>query len=237
MSTAEHGTRFCSSCSKGVVDFSNFSDDQIKVYFLQHTGDVCGRLTQEQVNTIYQLDNKSDKRVGVSPYLFSTLLSLGIAGNVRSAAPVPMQIEADSSKHSNNDAQKSNTIFGSVMDDKGEPIPFASISIKDVASNTAADFDGKFQLYVPDSLIGKTITVVFSSVGYRRQEMEMFIAPTLPRSMSMSMIMRAQSENANETGVVTMVMGGISGRITYLQKRTVWRTMTSPFRRLARLLR
>lgn len=45
--------RFCTSCSKSVVDFTGQTDFQIKNYLIEHKGqEVCGRLTNLQLNRI-----------------------------------------------------------------------------------------------------------------------------------------------------------------------------------------
>src|SRR5689334_10499045 len=42
--------KFCASCQKTVVDFTNMSDREIIEYFSKSKGSVCGRLTDEQLS-------------------------------------------------------------------------------------------------------------------------------------------------------------------------------------------
>ena len=43
--------KFCSSCSKSVIDFSNKTDIEIQKYFIEHRGqNICGRFKKTQVN-------------------------------------------------------------------------------------------------------------------------------------------------------------------------------------------
>jgi hypothetical protein len=49
--TPNNNGRFCSSCSKNVIDFTNMLPDEIQVYFQQHSN-VCGRIKQSQLNSI-----------------------------------------------------------------------------------------------------------------------------------------------------------------------------------------
>jgi hypothetical protein len=52
MTPNEQG-RFCGSCQKTVVDFTNFSAEDIQKYFTKHYGQkVCGRFKQQQLNSI-----------------------------------------------------------------------------------------------------------------------------------------------------------------------------------------
>jgi hypothetical protein len=42
--------RYCSACSKTVIDFTNYSDQEIADYFIARKGQsTCGRLMREQV--------------------------------------------------------------------------------------------------------------------------------------------------------------------------------------------
>ena len=48
MTPAQHG-KFCSACSKQVVDFSLMSDNQILKYLSGQSGKVCGRFDAQQL--------------------------------------------------------------------------------------------------------------------------------------------------------------------------------------------
>src|SRR5258708_26400417 len=58
------------------------------------------------------------------------------------------------------------TITGKIIDEKGNPIPSASITVKGSKKGTNADQNGNFSLPVPAA----AKTLVFSSVGYGSQE-------------------------------------------------------------------
>jgi hypothetical protein len=49
--TPNDNGRFCSSCSKNVVDFTNMLPDEIQVYF-QHHSNVCGRFKNSQLDSL-----------------------------------------------------------------------------------------------------------------------------------------------------------------------------------------
>lgn len=48
MSQKEQG-RFCSVCAKDVVDFTAMSDQEVKSYFTNYKGSLCGRFNQNQL--------------------------------------------------------------------------------------------------------------------------------------------------------------------------------------------
>jgi len=49
--TPNKNGRFCGSCSKNVVDFTNMLPDEIQVYFQKHNN-VCGRFKKSQLNSL-----------------------------------------------------------------------------------------------------------------------------------------------------------------------------------------
>ena len=57
---------------------------------------------------------------------------------------------------------KSHTITGSIIDDKGSPIPSASITMKGTTQGTTSDAKGVYHITVSKS----SGTLVFSAVGY-----------------------------------------------------------------------
>ena len=51
--TPEESGRFCSVCTKGVVDFTNKTSDEIQQYFIENQGQkICGRFKNEQINKV-----------------------------------------------------------------------------------------------------------------------------------------------------------------------------------------
>jgi hypothetical protein len=56
--TPNDNGRFCGSCSKKVVDFTNMLPDEIQVYFQQYTN-VCGRFKNSQLDSLtIQIPNR-----------------------------------------------------------------------------------------------------------------------------------------------------------------------------------
>ncbi|RYY08568.1 MAG: SusC/RagA family TonB-linked outer membrane protein, partial [Cytophagaceae bacterium] len=61
------------------------------------------------------------------------------------------------------------TITGTVLDEKGDGMPGATVVLKGTALGTSTDADGKFALRIPDGTAAPTL--VISSVGYVKQEL------------------------------------------------------------------
>ncbi|HRX93360.1 MAG TPA: carboxypeptidase-like regulatory domain-containing protein [Chitinophagaceae bacterium] len=71
MTTVEKG-KFCGSCQKQVVDFSNMSDREIAQFFKKpSTGSVCGRFMNDQLDRDIEIPKK---RIPFVKYLFNLLL-------------------------------------------------------------------------------------------------------------------------------------------------------------------
>lgn len=58
------------------------------------------------------------------------------------------------------------TITGTIIDDKGQPLPGATIKIKNATTGTTSDINGKYTITVPDA----TAVLSFSMIGFETQE-------------------------------------------------------------------
>jgi len=68
------------------------------------------------------------------------------------------------------------TITGKVLDEKGNPVPLVSVSVKGTKNGVTTSADGSFQLSVGPN----TKRLVISSVGYTAQEIALGSSTTLP---------------------------------------------------------
>ncbi|ADF53800.1 putative outer membrane protein, probably involved in nutrient binding [Zunongwangia profunda SM-A87] len=78
-------------------------------------------------------------------------------------------------------------VTGTVKDEKGVPIPGATVSVKGKNQGTITDFDGNFSLSVSD----ENTTLVFSYVGFRPQEI-------MATSSPIHVTLLAEAESLNE---------------------------------------
>src|SRR5690348_11399421 len=71
MSPSQKG-RFCGSCQKQVVDFTNMTDAQVAAFFKKPaTGSVCGRFMQDQLERDFEIPRK---RIPWIKYFFTVAL-------------------------------------------------------------------------------------------------------------------------------------------------------------------
>lgn len=83
--------------------------------------------------------------------LFFSVLLFFLSGTFN-----PAQLHAQQNRHQ---------VSGIVLDEKGEPVPGASVTVLNANIGTITDLDGKFKLNVPDK---STVSVSF--VGYENQQ-------------------------------------------------------------------
>ncbi|MFA6086279.1 TonB-dependent receptor [Mucilaginibacter sp.] len=98
-------------------------------------------------------------------------------------------------------------ISGTVTDDKGEPLPGASVKLKGTANGVATDINGKYSLNVP-SLDG---VLIFSSMGFTTKEVE--IANRLVINVSLT----SDAKSLNDVVVIgygTQKRANVSGALS-----------------------
>src|SRR5215831_1186557 len=103
------------------------------------------------------------------------------------------------------------TISGKVTDDKGQPVPNASVIIKGSTKGTTTSSDGNFSISVP----ANAHTIVISAVGLATTEVELTNSSTYSVSLSAStksmeevvVVGYGSQRRTNVTGSVSTVKG------------------------------
>jgi CarboxypepD_reg-like domain len=183
MRISEKG-RFCSNCTKNVMDFSALTDNQIIHLIENSNGKLCGRLNKNQVDRIMEIQNQHN--FGTTIYkllagllLFSSLDSLLAQSTIKNNQTVlrtdNVGKEYDSFITTTNnittkDSLK-NFIKGKVFDSETkEPLAGASIIIKGKNIGTTADMNGVFTFNIPENLITDQIVFNVLYVGFEPNE-------------------------------------------------------------------
>lgn len=171
MTPADQG-RYCGSCKKTVIDFSNMSDSQLAAFFKKPIGSVCGRFQKDQLERELSIPAK---RIPWLRYFFQILLPAFLLSlKAQGQKSVRMGRVASHSTIAGNKTQgpqpevcAPNKIAGKVSDEKGNLIPSATIMIKGTNQGVVSDASGRFEL-----LIGKElpITLKVSCIGFEALE-------------------------------------------------------------------
>lgn len=170
MTITEKG-KFCKSCNKEVIDFTNLSTSAISKKVLRK-GDVCGRFKTSQLHKeIETKPNKSFTKIAASVALVSA---------ISVSEPVFSQAKKDTIEIRNHiqgkfilkkdSVIKFINIKGIIKDYSGG-LPGVGIHLKDANIGTETDFDGNFSIKIPNTK-QKSIILVFSYLGYKTQEID-----------------------------------------------------------------
>ena len=163
MTPAEKG-RFCSVCSKTVLDFTKASDKEI-ISYLNNNKNACGRFNNYQLNRDLIIPKQK------SSYWFITTASvLGFLGlnNQTVFSQIPLKTEQTDKIKTTHDTTKTTLglkkITGVVSDDLG-PLIKASVTVKGTTKTTFTDFDGNYTIEAKEDDI-----LIFHYIGSKPQE-------------------------------------------------------------------
>lgn len=166
--------RFCNSCQKAVVDFTEMSDAQLITFFKKPTtGSLCGRFNNDQLERDIIVPGK---RMPWLKYFLNLLIPAFLISNKARSQGEPRivgdTVLVDTAKASRSVEncslnQDVNKIKGRLIDNKGLPIPSGSVIIKGTKIGAATDPKGNFSLPLSDK---SKATLVFSSIGFTTKE-------------------------------------------------------------------
>lgn len=175
--------KYCSHCTKNVVDFHNLTDNEVLRIIGNTTGKICGRFYEEQLNRLLvQTGGKS-----ANPRLYKILaglLLLSSSDNINAIEQptqteivsefdknINTQILEDPIKYSTQKDSITNIVQGKVIDaETREPLISSAIVIKDTKVFVQTDSTGKFKIAIPDSLLSKNIIFQVILFGYETAE-------------------------------------------------------------------
>jgi hypothetical protein len=189
---------FCSQCSKTVIDFTQLTDKELYEALKQgnqgNTGKICGRFTQTQLNRAinYQAPHKTkfNKILAGLIVLGTTQAEFPNEAKATNIEIVSNKGRADHKKDKAQAQDKAKTdstkfIEGRIVDDKLNPIAYASVYFKDKNIGVTTNNYGQFKLMVPDSYKRK-LTIQVSAAGYEPKEMS-FNKKQLPVKRELTM--------------------------------------------------
>jgi len=179
MTPTEQG-RHCGSCCKTVVDFTMMTDREIVDYMSFYaSGNTCGRLNDNQLNRLIQTppERKPSRKYFWSLALTSLLLTYRSLVQAK-----PVKVKAATTAVSDTTKPIVHVRLGQVMvkhpvdtilmevngrvvNDAGEPVPFASVVIPATHLSLVADSAGHYSYRVSADQFG-TVEITISAAGY-----------------------------------------------------------------------
>ena len=162
---------FCQSCEKEVIDFTNFSDNELINYLSSGNKKACGMFKASQLktyetNSIHSMTN-SMLHKGIAMMSFSLLALCATEVKGQETASVEPTIELVSSLEGVvgkvQVVQEKYTLTGTIVDEANAPLSGVNVVLKGTTVGTQTDFDGKFEF--PQQLAENDI-LVLSFIGY-----------------------------------------------------------------------
>lgn len=210
--------KYCSHCSKTVVDFTKMTDDEV-IHIIEHTsGKLCGHLTHQQLNRFLETNQPASNSHFYK--ILAGLLLVGAAGNSLAADRRTSQIEIVSVNENEESAGKQfspnqgpgldrlkNVVRGKIFDAyTKEPLQGGQVIIKGTKTGAIID-NGKFKLAIPNNLLTEKITLVVTSVGYENTEVS---------------IDRKNLSTTHNLLLVIPVQETLTGEICIIKKKKSW---------------
>jgi hypothetical protein len=174
MSPTEQG-RFCQSCQKQVIDFTNMTDAQILALIPKNNHAVCGRFNTEQLN----------RPLGQQPPIFTWQKIMKLAASVLAflclktpakAQGEPMRWQKDSSQYqisatpsiTSNNAETS-VIEGRVLATDSLDLSTIKITVEALGITAHPDATGYFKIVVPNKDLTPITIINFSCKRHFRE--------------------------------------------------------------------
>ncbi len=175
----EEKGRFCLSCQKTVIDFSNMNDAEILKYIAGGSKNLCGKFSPDQLGR--DITEQPGRKRNVFRYAWNMAVAFLIFSAKTSAqvkpakdnivcGPATKVNEGQGSMVLGKMIADSRVIKGRVTDTDGNAIPFASVYIKNGKYGQSCDANGAFRITVTSSQYD---TLVFSAVGYTLKEVSL----------------------------------------------------------------
>lgn len=164
------GGKFCNSCEKTVVDFTQMTDNEIIRFFEKNNQKLCGSFRPDQLNRDikYPLPSSSLKKWTSIAAIAAGLLAW-TPMTAQTGFPIENIFIIKKFQQKNNFPSQKYQLKGVVTDENGDTLIGTSIYLGNY-DGTITGADGSFSLDVP---IGKlSYEVTFAFIGYETQVIE-----------------------------------------------------------------
>ncbi|WP_158676830.1 carboxypeptidase-like regulatory domain-containing protein [Pukyongia salina] len=160
--------RFCTSCEKEVIDFSNKRDEEL-VKELAGKTNICGRFKSSQLNREVKMERKSYN--SLLPYAASLLVPLSLMGSnpTETDGSEKNFVSLGIGRYSNANNNRIQVITsGKITDAHGKPLFNVEISVKESGRSVVSGIRGDYQIKSLDRE-----TLIFKKDGFVAQEVKL----------------------------------------------------------------
>jgi len=152
--TATEKGKFCSVCTKEVIDFTSKTDEEL-VKILTKSKNTCGRVKKSQLNREVKLERKSGQ--SLAPIAASMLLPLALFSNnpetpTTSLLEKPM-LSMGIGRFSSTPNRMYVKTTGLVRDENGEPLQNVEITSNETEARAWTNKRGEYEIYTLDKEI------------------------------------------------------------------------------------
>jgi len=191
--------KFCGSCQKSVVDFTDFSDRDLQEWFIKNQGNSCGRLKPEQLDRLISAkDNYTLSRF--KPSLIAASLLAFLSFPKLSDAKVIKPPFSQTERYPNNISYEKQaviltdtlkTIKGRVIDkDDKQALVSASVMVNRRLAFASTDEKGNFEIKLPSDFDDQNCTLTITYIGYK----PLYSTVNLSNNKSLNLELCASSE-------------------------------------------
>lgn len=160
--------RFCTSCEKEVIDFSNKRDEEL-VKELAGKTNICGRFKSSQLNREVKMERKSNN--SLLPYAASLLVPLSLMGSnpTETDGSEKNFVSLGIGRYSNANNNRIQVITsGKITDAHGKPLFNVEIIVKESGRSVVSGIRGDYQIKSLDRE-----TLIFKKDGFVAQEVKL----------------------------------------------------------------
>lgn len=206
-----------------MIDFTTWTDEQLKSYFKNLPQNTCGRFKAAQLTT-YTLEEPQGKGLKwLSAAVVSALLAFGSKDGFaqdRQKQLAPTEQWMPNSLHPLSARPSLITIKGTVSDNLGQPLPGANVLVPGTKISTTADMNGSFSIEIKPP--GDTVALEFSFIGFLSDTRKI---PVTEWEVPIVMVMAVDEVALSEV----VYVGGCSTR--WFSPRNFWWKLKGLFRR------
>ena len=168
MIVTSDASRFCASCQKCVVDFTNLSDKEILQKINVANGNVCGRFSSFQLERVLEAQTYKPRNYWTAFFSLALTSVLGLQNTMQAKVALKMKTENSSRiidsipKNTTETFKRDSIVIKGVIWDstRNGPLCHHSIFVKDFEIGTQTDSEGNFELKINRNQFSDNIILV-----------------------------------------------------------------------------